>query len=322
MEQPLISICIPTYNRSKILKENLDRLVSLKGFDNNVEIVISDNCSTDDTQLVGQHFSSQYSNIKYFRNEKNIKDANFPLALDRATGKYIKLQNDNNYFLEESILYLTDCVKKDNGRKIPFFFTNNFVFTNKKSEEIFCNSFDSYIQAISTYVTAISCFGAWKEHWDIVKDRLKYTDLKLNQVDWSFQILENLGACILYDKPYFWFMGVGKRSGYNWFQIHLDNYYCIMNPYINKGLISKETYENDKKNLLKHFKPELVNIYCTIPFFKKKNWKYDTKNTFWYFWKYYKNNYYFYLLIIIWPFYSLFKLILDFLRFIKHSILK
>ena len=42
-KQPLLSICIPTYNRGDILKENLNYILKLPEFDDSIEIVISDN---------------------------------------------------------------------------------------------------------------------------------------------------------------------------------------------------------------------------------------------------------------------------------------
>ena len=42
MEKPLLSICIPTYNRAEVLNATLNEITSLKDFDESVEIVISD----------------------------------------------------------------------------------------------------------------------------------------------------------------------------------------------------------------------------------------------------------------------------------------
>lgn len=50
-KKPLLSICIPTYNRAKTLDKTLLTLTGQDFFNvsDDVEIVISDNCSTDDT---------------------------------------------------------------------------------------------------------------------------------------------------------------------------------------------------------------------------------------------------------------------------------
>ena len=65
-KQPLLSICIPTYNRAEILRRTLAKITSDKDFDEDIEIVISDNASTDNTQKVCQEFCASYKNIHYF----------------------------------------------------------------------------------------------------------------------------------------------------------------------------------------------------------------------------------------------------------------
>ena len=54
-KQPLLSVCIPTYNRSTFLQEALMNLLdNQKTCEFCVEILISDNCSTDETESVGE----------------------------------------------------------------------------------------------------------------------------------------------------------------------------------------------------------------------------------------------------------------------------
>ena len=92
----------------------------------------------------------------------NIRDSNFELALKRGTGKYLKLQNDTTLFDEDALLYLKDCICKSD-ENIPVFFTNDFIYTKCKGQDVIeCNSFNDYVSSLSTYVTAISCFGVWK----------------------------------------------------------------------------------------------------------------------------------------------------------------
>lgn len=295
--EPILSICIPTYNRCDALKKSLNRYVNCDGFDESVEIVISDNASTDDTELIAKSFCDNYNNIKYYRNNQNICDSNFELALKRGTGKYLKLQNDTTLYDKNALVYLKKCIQISD-EKIPIFFTNDFIYTKYKGQEVInCDSFENYIESVSTFVTAISCFGVWKKQLRDIKDFTKYTKLMLNQDDWSYQLLEKYNSCVIYNKHYY--DGLPKKSGgYHWFEVHLDNYYKIMQPYIIKGLISKETLEKDKKNLLKHFIPELKYIYV----YPISRWEFGKKGTFRILWKYYKYNWYFYLLLFIYPF--------------------
>ncbi len=300
-EQPLLSICIPTFNRGSILKENLLSYIQNKEFDKDVELIISDNASTDNTQEVCEDFINKYPNIKYFRNKENIRDKNFIQVLNYANGAYIKLANDWTSPNEQSLKYMKDIIRTNISEKKPIFFTNNYIYTKLKNKVIYCKDLDQYIQAISTYVTSNNCFGAWKEQWEKIEDKDKYSKLMLQQVDWSYQIVSKFNGCILYDTEILFPIGLnqlGKRSGYNWFQVHLDYYYRIMQPYIEKGFISSKTLQQDKLYLLKHFRYELIQIYTLL---QNKNWQFETQGTFTLLWKYYYNIPIFYFYILTYP---------------------
>ena len=71
-KKPLLSICIPTFNRGDLLNDILSKYVDNPQFDNDVEIVISDNASTDSTEDICRRYVEKYSNIRYFKNEENI----------------------------------------------------------------------------------------------------------------------------------------------------------------------------------------------------------------------------------------------------------
>lgn len=52
--QPLVSICIPTYNNARCLRESLDAIVNETY--SNREIIVSDNASTDDTKEIADEY--------------------------------------------------------------------------------------------------------------------------------------------------------------------------------------------------------------------------------------------------------------------------
>jgi abequosyltransferase len=53
MKAPKISICIPTYNRARLLEEAIKSILSqTTDISSEIEICVSDNCSTDNTELV------------------------------------------------------------------------------------------------------------------------------------------------------------------------------------------------------------------------------------------------------------------------------
>lgn len=104
MDKPLVSICIPTYNRCEQLKVTLDSVVSQPEFiDGRVEVVINDNASDDKTYDLGSEYSSKYENVHYYRNTENIRDRNFPLVLSRVNGVLRKLNNDT-FLISKNVL--------------------------------------------------------------------------------------------------------------------------------------------------------------------------------------------------------------------------
>ena len=67
MNMPKISILIPTYNRAAFLRNALDSIVAQNARD--IECVISDNASSDDTAEIVKSFQKNHAYIKYFRND-------------------------------------------------------------------------------------------------------------------------------------------------------------------------------------------------------------------------------------------------------------
>ena len=95
---PLLSINIPTYNRSSYLKSLLESLADDKtALGDKVEINILDNASPDDTEAVARSFASK-PGIHYQRHERNLGALqNIHLAHRSGTGKYVWIVGDDDY---------------------------------------------------------------------------------------------------------------------------------------------------------------------------------------------------------------------------------
>ena len=111
-KNPLVSICIPIYNTEKYVDETLDYVLNQTY--KNLEVIFSDNCSTDKTVEIIKKYNDP--RIKLYQNPENKGLVyNFEKALSYATGKYmmllgaddgmdytavekcIKILEDNNY---------------------------------------------------------------------------------------------------------------------------------------------------------------------------------------------------------------------------------
>ena len=102
-----ISICIPTFNREKNLKDCLNSLVICKRqTDVPFQICISDNASTDGTAKAVEAFKSEIE-IKYHRNNFNAGiPRNFLKVVSMADGDFIWLIGDDDLLLPDAITRL------------------------------------------------------------------------------------------------------------------------------------------------------------------------------------------------------------------------
>lgn len=305
-KRPLVSICIPTYNRAELLTHSLEAYIGSDAFDEDVEIVISDNCSTDNTQSVGEKYASKYPNIKYFRNKENIRDANFSLALDRGTGHYLKLMNDNFFTVGDGLAYLKNCVSQHKEDRTPLLFTNGILFNSPKVDSLMCNSFDEFIIHTTYCITSIYFFGCWREMWSEVVERDKYSKLQLSQDDWLYQIVERYHSILLCSQKYCTAVRPKKYSGYNWFEIHVDNYYKILQPYVDKGVVTAKALSKERITYLKGLRPWILMTYI---YKFDSSFQFDTSNASSILWKYYKKEPRFYWLMVTLPFWGIWKAI-------------
>ncbi len=91
MKIPRISVMVPCYNAEKFLAECLDSIIAQNRDD--MQIVVSDDCSTDGTQAILREYESRYPHlIRAFYNPKNLGiTLNCNQALAACEGKYISL---------------------------------------------------------------------------------------------------------------------------------------------------------------------------------------------------------------------------------------
>ena len=84
---PLVSIGIPVYNGERVLHHALVSVLNQTY--QNLEVVICDNASTDDTQNICLTYAARDPRVRYYRNATNIGlHANFRRVCELSTGEY------------------------------------------------------------------------------------------------------------------------------------------------------------------------------------------------------------------------------------------
>ena len=295
MADVLLSICIPTYNRAKSLDETIGSIVAQKAFlnSNEIEIIIADNCSTDNTQQVSEKYTNQFSDkIKYIRNEKNIGSyLNQKTALDASSGTILKLHNDNLDMIEDSLSDILQLIK-NNIKDKPIIFCTNGNAKNK-SELIFCKDMNEFVSNVSYFSTWIGGLFIWKSEYKNLDNPFRHGDLMLPQVDILLRLLAKQRKAVVYNKKFSRVLATEKKSGYNVAEIFGQNYISLHKPYIDTGLLDRNIFKREKFRLLyKHIIP------CYFDFAKEFNYK---KTGYLKYLVDYKKDWFFYFSFLMFP---------------------
>ncbi|MDJ0732503.1 MAG: glycosyltransferase [Nostocaceae cyanobacterium] len=114
---PLASVIIPTYNRCNYLQEAIDSAV--KQTYQNIEIIICDNCSTDETQDVVAAFGD--SRIKYWQQPQNIGMFDNQMhAFKVAKGKYVASLHDDDIWEKDFLAKLVPILELQPNAVLAF----------------------------------------------------------------------------------------------------------------------------------------------------------------------------------------------------------
>lgn len=114
MVAPIVSICIPTFNRSRYVASLLDSLVGqLEGFPYPYEIFIADNASPDATAEVVASFSDRLP-IRYHRHAENIGGyPNWQFVMSQAVGRYLVYLSDDDSLLGDQVAQIIAKMEAD-----------------------------------------------------------------------------------------------------------------------------------------------------------------------------------------------------------------
>lgn len=169
-KKPLVSICIPTFNRAPYLKQSLDSIISQNEFQSgDVEIVISDNGSTDETEILAKYYSEQHSGISYYRNQVNLTDGNFPMVMSRGSGVLRKLSNDTLMYRPGALAYICSMVRKYAPLK-PVMQFGNIPDRVNRPDILFDRT--GFIRYHSFNMTWIGAFTMWEDDCEGLEDEV------------------------------------------------------------------------------------------------------------------------------------------------------
>ena len=257
----LLTIAIPTYNRCEVLDKTILSIVSDPLFSKGeIELVVSDNCSDDNTPEVVKKYMEQYDNISYNRNSENIgPNANFILPLKLGKGEFLKLYNDYALFLDGTLSFLLQTVKENMEEKPVLFFPNGTIphagFVEKR-----CSSFDEFVDTATFFTTWSMAFGIWKDDFNQLPD----IERSIGSLLWQTDVLLRLTAgkpAIVYNQILIKVQDLQTKGGYNLFKVFCDNYLSFYGEYLNRNILSKQVFRKEKRRLFLSFIVPSIKVY-------------------------------------------------------------
>ncbi len=109
---PLVSIGLPVYNGEAFIAEAIETLLAQSFQD--MELIVSDNASTDSTGDVVRGLAARDSRIRYVRQPRNLgAAANFNAAFAESTGRYFKWAAHDDYVAGEFLQQCVDVLNAD-----------------------------------------------------------------------------------------------------------------------------------------------------------------------------------------------------------------
>ncbi len=162
--QPVLTIAIPTRNRSYYLEKNLEQLKrEIKQIEANlVEIIVSDNCSADNTGSIVDSAIKTGGAISYVRNAEDIGwGRNFLQCFELARGAYVLILGDDDFFVDGALKKL---IEKLQNAEYGVVCLQTYGFDiDCKDEQPYNSSTDrlytnpgKFIRDVGAYVTLIS----------------------------------------------------------------------------------------------------------------------------------------------------------------------
>ncbi|MCR5627522.1 MAG: glycosyltransferase family 2 protein [Lachnospiraceae bacterium] len=183
-----VSVIIPCYNVEKFVDRCMKYLTEQTiGFEENVEVIMVDDCSTDGTLAKLQEYEKKYpENICLIPLEQNMKQgAARNIAIEYATGEYVCYQDADDYLVPNALEKLYRAAKQNRAEITGYLF--KYVFegrpddvtdtkSGKPDEMIEINSRMDRIYFIFSDKIIRGCWNKFYEREFILKNKLRYAE--------------------------------------------------------------------------------------------------------------------------------------------------
>ena len=178
MKKPKLSVIVSVYNTEKYIEKCLDSLLNQTY--KNIEIVVINDCSTDNSLKILKKYAKKYDNIKLLENKEN-KGLSYSrnIGLDNASGDYIGYIDSDDYIDSD---YYEKMMKAIIKEKSDIVITDmKIVYENHSNPDHItkgCNGDVTTLNIIKNGLAASACNKVFKKE---IISKYKFSEGKLNE---------------------------------------------------------------------------------------------------------------------------------------------
>lgn len=161
MNNPIISLCLPTNGVIEWVFPVLDSIYNENVNQSMFEVIVTNNGDNDQFHKMMLSYEKKHDNLIYKKN--NVYQFYNQLeALKLASGKYFKLINHRAVFLPGALEKMINIIKENEKEKPVFYFSNGAL----DREQYKLENFDQFVCTLKRYVSWTTGVGIWREDYE------------------------------------------------------------------------------------------------------------------------------------------------------------
>ena len=284
----MLSIVIPSYNDAKNIPLAIASANQIKYVN---EIIVIDDCSTDNTKYLVKEISADFRKVKYFKNSVNRGSGlSFLKGLEKIQNKYVLMLNSDDFFVPEAIERLFEytinnrldlgygkmAIKKKTGiHRYTHPGYKNKSYIENKNELTDLLVFDMYIPSFGAVIN----YNEIKKFYNIsYYEKLNYNfgkSFKAHDYDLFLNLAKKKKKIGFYNEIVcVWCKSEDSQSGLKYFE---SGDACFESAFLFNKYFKNESFSNNSLSLIEsRIKGKYNHIKRTIPKTVKLHKHYDT----------------------------------------------
>lgn len=266
VSKKLLSIAIPTYNRSQLLDKALSVLLpQTEEFIEYVDVSVLNNCSTDNSREVLDKYSAQYTNLTVYNHEvNNGMDWNIIQCYNVSKSKYLLILGDDDIILDGGIRRIIQLLQQTEVGVLylsSYGFKEDYITERPKKGQTgiqIYNDVETFLKKVNYWITFLSGNVVNKHLLPNDFDSSLHSGTQLPQVNWILSALFNARLnAVIFD--YTIAFKTENTGGYRLCEVFGNNLNSIFKYYISQGFHT-HYFDIINRNLVLSFFPNLIII--------------------------------------------------------------